>query len=86
MKVTCAVHWAYNEYSETKIVATERTAQQLGAAKSTTGNFNNNRNVILSLVKMKKKITLNRQNIFISTFTNFSRPANQWALLLPRCP
>jgi len=59
MKVicTCVLHWAKNEASETKVLVNERFAHQFVVAKSITGNVKNDRNMILRLVKITKKIT-----------------------------
>jgi len=51
------MHWAKNEATETKIFVNERFAQQFVVAKSITCNIKNNRNMILRLVKITKKIT-----------------------------
>jgi hypothetical protein len=57
MKVTCVIHWAKNEASETTMSVNERFAQQFVVAESITGRVKNNRNMILRLVKITKKIT-----------------------------
>jgi hypothetical protein len=49
------MNWAKNEASETKMLVNERFPQQVVVAES--GNMKNNRNMILRLVKMTKKIT-----------------------------
>jgi hypothetical protein len=46
-----------NEASEAKMLVNERFAQQFFVAESITGNVKNNRNMILRLVKITKKIT-----------------------------